>query len=153
MQSHTKQPRLRDYLLTVFLFTLFVGTYAGDSGVVAPQRSAVTIADTAIAVDVARTPQEQARGLSGRPSLSESEGMLFIFEQPDLYGFWMPNMHFAIDIVWISSDWRIVDLALQVAPDSYPTVFTPSTPAQYVLEVPAGTVERHGWKAGDAVHF
>ena len=63
----------------------------------------------------------------------------------------MPNMRFAIDIVWIDADRRIVSIAHRVPPESYPTTYSPSAPALYVLEVPSGTAERYGWKTGDMV--
>lgn len=100
-------------------------------------------------IEIVRTSEEFARGLSGHAPLAENEGMLFLFDQPDRYSFWMPDMRFAIDIIWIGSDWRIVDISHNVTPESYPEVFTPSAPAQYVLEVPADSAERYGWKVGE----
>lgn len=143
----------RDYFVTVFLLTLLFWAYMVDHRVVVPERAYVTIGNTVVAVELAETPAERTMGLSGRPFLSEGEGMLFMFDHPDRYGFWMPDMHFAIDIVWIGPDWRIVDISPNVSPDSYPNVFQPMTPAQYVLEVPNGFAGRYGWKVGDKVEF
>ena len=113
-------------------------------------RGSVAIDGTTLAVEVVRTPAEQRQGLSGRPTLPEGKGMLFIFDHPDRYAFWMPDMHFAIDIIWIGSDGHIVDIASNVSPESYPKTFTPNKAAQYALEVPAGSASRHGWHIGDA---
>ena len=113
----------------------------------------LTINGTTFSVELAITPREWELGLSGRAMLSDKKGLLFFFDHSDRYGFWMPDMHFAIDIVWISRDWRIVDISPNIAPESYPTVFKPSTPAQYVLEVPAGSAWRYAWKAGDRVDW
>ena len=51
-----------------------------------------------IKVELAITPEARAQGLSGRPSLSENEGVLFVFDKPDKYSFWMKNMNFPLDI-------------------------------------------------------
>jgi hypothetical protein len=116
-------------------------------------RALIPIAGTTIAVDIARTREEAQKGLSGRPKLLERTGMLFIFDHADRYGFWMSDMHFAIDIVWIDTDWRIIEISPSIIPESYPTVFTPPSPVRYVLEVPAGSAWRYDWKVGDKVEF
>ena len=152
MHGHVKQVRLRDYFITAFLFVLFFWAYSTIIPFSPPQ-SSVTIGGTTISVELARTPAEQERGLSGRETLPEGTGILFIFDYPDYLGFWMPDMHFAVDIVWIGTDWYIIDITHDVTPESYPDIFTPSLPAQYVFEVPAGSAERYGWKVGDEVHF
>jgi len=113
----------------------------------------ISAASTTIIVSIAETKEEHTRGLSGRENLDASTGLLFIFDQPDRYGFWMPDMYFPIDIIWIDADWRIVDIAESVPPDSYPKVFTPTTPALYVLEVNAGKASTWGWKIGTPLVF
>lgn len=113
----------------------------------------VRIGEEVITVEVLRTKAEREEGLSGRTSLPEGSGAFFIFERADKYGFWMPDMHFPIDIIWIGDDLRIADIASAVSPRSYPKVFYPASPARYVLEVPAGIAEKFGWKIGDLVTF
>ena len=64
--------------------------------------SIVNIVGKTLQVDLALTDEEKARGLSGRESLDEDEGMLFVFDVPGNYGFWMKDMNFAIDIIWLN---------------------------------------------------
>jgi uncharacterized membrane protein (UPF0127 family) len=112
----------------------------------------VTIGIHRIQVEVADTPERRARGLSGRPRLAEGRGMLFPYGRADRHGFWMFEMLFDIDIVWIRAD-RIVDVtarALHDPPGETP-VYRPSEPADLILEVPAGTAEKLGWRIGDRV--
>lgn len=104
---------------------------------------------TTVSVELVRTKAEQEKGLSGRNSLAPNHGMLFVFDHPDFYGFWMPDMQFSIDMIWIDQDGRIVDIASRVPPESYPHVFKPKAPALYVLEVVAGLAEKSGWHEGD----
>lgn len=115
--------------------------------------STLTAASTTIAVMLAETPEEHARGLSGREGLDADMGMLFIFDHSEQYGFWMPDMHFPIDIIWIGEDWRIVDIMPRTTPESYPTVFKPRVPARYVLEVNAGNTAAWGWDVGTQFVF
>jgi len=112
----------------------------------------VTIGIHRIQADVADTSDRRARGLSGRPRLAEGRGMLFPYGRADRHGFWMFDMHFDIDIVWIRGD-RIVDVtarAIHDPPGELP-VYRPREPADLVLEIPAGTAEKLGWKIGDRV--
>jgi uncharacterized membrane protein (UPF0127 family) len=112
----------------------------------------VTIGIHRVQVEVADTPERMARGLSGRSELAEGRGMIFPYARPARQGFWMVDMRFDIDIVWIRAD-RIVDLTLE-APHDPPgelPVYRPREPADLVLEVPAGTSQRMGWRIGDRV--
>jgi len=105
----------------------------------------MTVGTTTMLVEIADTEAARVRGLSGRDKLVDGTGLLFVFDHADLYGFWMLDMKFPIDIIWFDEDWHIVDITSNVSPDSYPKVFAPRAKAQYVLEVPAGTVHRWGW--------
>ncbi len=92
--------------------------------------------------EVARSGSDQARGLSGRDCLDDGRAMLFPYDRPGDYCFWMKDMNFAIDMIWLDDDKKIVTVEQAVQPDSYPESFCPERPAQYVVEVPAGTAGR-----------
>lgn len=109
--------------------------------------------DRGIQIELARSSAEQIQGLSGRTSLAVDHGMLFVFEKSDIYGFWMPDMLFPIDIVWISEEKKIVHIEKNVSPASYPQVFKPTDLAQYVLEVPAGFCDTNSVVVGNSVAF
>jgi hypothetical protein len=112
----------------------------------------VTIGIHRVQVEVADSPERMGRGLSGRASLAEGRGMIFPYARADRHGFWMYDMHFDIDMVWIRGD-RIVDVTSR-APHDPPgelPIYRPGEPADLILEVPAGTAERLGWKIGDRV--
>jgi uncharacterized membrane protein (UPF0127 family) len=81
-------------------------------------------------------------------NLPEGTGMFFVMDTPKQYGFWMPDMHFAIDIIWMNEDMRVVDISHNVRPETYPKTFHPITPALYVLEVSAGYAEKMGIQKG-----
>ena len=113
----------------------------------------LVLAGQSIAVEVATTPEAQSKGLSGRVSLPEGTGMLFWFTKDGLYPFWMPDMHFPIDILWLDSHWSIVHIEEGVSPESYPATFASPLPARYVLELPAGYASKIGAKIGDSITF
>jgi uncharacterized membrane protein (UPF0127 family) len=96
--------------------------------------------DACYSVELARTPQAREQGLMGRDGLEPGSGMLFIFDAPGRYSFWMKNMKFPIDILWLDSDRKLVHIAESVPPcQSEPCpVYTPLSDARYVLEIPAG---------------
>jgi uncharacterized membrane protein (UPF0127 family) len=113
-------------------------------------RARVTIGVHVIDAEVADTPARKQRGLSGRASLGEDQGMLFPYAEPGRHGFWMPDMHFDIDILWIRAG-RIVHVEPGVSKDDAQRVYRPREPADLVLELPAGTAQRRGFHVGDAV--
>lgn len=104
-----------------------------------------------ISILVADTDQQREQGLSGHAPLSDREGMLFFFDTPGRPAFWMKDMLFSLDIIWISSDWRVVDISPNLSPDTYPASFAPKADIKYVLEVPAGFAQRHGIAIGQRV--
>ena len=107
--------------------------------------------NTYINVEIVDTAEERARGLSGRSSISDGDGMLFIFDKLGFHSFWMKDMNFPIDIIWIGEDYKIVDITKSVFPDSFPQTFQSQVPAKYVLEVSAGFTNRRDIKIGDRV--
>lgn len=114
----------------------------------------VCIRDACLRAEVADTLQARIRGLMFRKSLSEDEGMLFVFEESARHSFWMKNMSFPLDIIWISADKTVVDIARNVTPcvEDCPAL-VPRLPSRYVLEVSAGFATRHRVEVGDRVRF
>ncbi len=116
----------------------------------------VTIGDgPAIPVEVAASDSTRERGLSGRGKMDPDSGMLFLFSEPDRYVFWMKGMVIPLDAVWIR-DGEIVDITTGLQPpaegEEIP-LFSPVSPADAVLEVPAGFAERYGLKLGLPVRY
>jgi len=112
----------------------------------------VTIGTSTIDVEVESTEASREQGLSGRTSLADGSGMLFVFQQPGMYGFWMKDMNFALDMLFADSNGKIVTIVQNATPESYhqnpPQVFYPTAPIRYVLEVPAGFAAEHNIKDG-----
>lgn len=102
-----------------------------------------------ISLIVVDTVEERELGLGGRDSLPENTAMLFVFEEPNIYEFWMKDMKFAIDIIWLDRNFNIVSIAPNVAPETYPDeTFAPNAPSLYVLETNAGFAQKNDLKVG-----
>ncbi|MDP3974767.1 MAG: DUF192 domain-containing protein [Candidatus Jorgensenbacteria bacterium] len=115
----------------------------------------VKINDQIIVVDIVRDENTRAKGLGGREGLGINEGMLFLFEETEVYPFWMKGMEFPIDIVWIAES-AIVGFDERVppepgVPDRALTVYAPPEPVDKVLELAAGRVRLLRAKVGDHV--
>lgn len=108
-----------------------------------------------VELEVARTREQQTRGLGYRDELAWDHGMLFPYEKAFFPRFWMKGMRFDIDIVWIR-DQRVVDISHRVRHqppgEPLPTV-SPDQLTNTVLEVPAGYAQAHGWQVGDFVRY
>lgn len=101
--------------------------------------------------EVSDTALKRAKGLSCRKSLEENNGMLFIFEKPGKYSFWMAGMNFPLDIIWLSDD-KVADISKNVQPPKgfkLPAIVSPSTEINKVLELSAGAAEKFNIKIGD----
>ena len=101
----------------------------------------VRVGDLDFPVELAARPEDRIRGLSGRVSLAAGTGMLFVFENSERFRVWMKEMQFSLDIVWIGSNCRVVDVSENVPfPDPSTPLddlprYSPESRAKYVLEV------------------
>lgn len=128
--------RIRNALLLIVLATgaLIVLFLRSRS---LPLDGTISAQGMTVKVSVADTEREWQQGLSGTKRLPEGVGKLFVFDTPALYGFWMKDMRYPIDIVWIDDVWQVVGITRDVAPETYPAIFYPPKPVTYVLEVPS----------------
>jgi uncharacterized membrane protein (UPF0127 family) len=106
----------------------------------------------AFRVEVARSPQEQARGLMFRTEMGPDEGMLFPYDQPRILSFWMKNTVLSLDIVFIGPDHRVINVADHAVPYSEAPL-TSDAPAIAVLELNAGRAEALGIAGGAKVDW
>jgi len=114
----------------------------------------VTVDGHVVDAEIADTARLRERGLSYRDGLEVGTGMIFLYDEAAVRGFWMFEMRFCLDIVWIT-DGRVVGAAENACPaenpgDEIPSFRSPEA-VQYVLEVNAGWMEENDVAAGDAV--
>jgi len=121
-------------------------------------KSRVVIGDLTVIAEAAKTREQRQKGLSKRDSLPFGEGMLFVFEGSGNYAIWMKDMKFPIDIVWISEDKKIVDIAENAIPepdkkDSQLKIYRPKSDSRYILEINAGLARLHNLQIGNIVNL
>ena len=117
----------------------------------------VKIGNTTIVAEVAFTSEERSTGLSGRKHLSEGRGMLFYYSDSRPKGFWMKDMLFDIDILWIGEDCTVIKIDNKVPSPSSSTaelkIYQAPKLSRSVLELSAGQAELLGLKTGDKVAY
>jgi len=116
----------------------------------------VTLNGLVLVADIAATDEQRTKGLSVKDRLDENEAMLFVFDYEAQHTFWMKNMKFPIDIIWIDSDKTVVYIERNVEPcssDIFCPVFRPDHDSLYVLETIGGFTERHDIVKGTIVEF
>lgn len=141
----------RQKLIIVFLaliafVTLWYATH--------PLGTKVAIGGHVFNVELALTQREKEKGLGFRESLGVNDGMLFVYDHGEQYGFWMKGMRFPLDFIWIAGD-HVADITENVPPpkdeNEQLASYQPIVSVDKILEVNAGTIDRLGIKVGDKV--
>ena len=133
-------------LLVVPLFAISCTKQSGPAAIINGHR---------INIEIANTDEARAKGLGSRSSLGKNDGMLFVLSTPDRPSFWMKDMQFALDVIWIKDE-TVIGLTADVQPepgvkDELLRRYTPTSEVDAVLEVNAGWTEKNGIKIGDSV--
>lgn len=112
------------------------------------------IHDKTFKLSVAKNEEEKQIGLSKHEELEEDQGMVFVFDKLSNYSFWMKDMKFPIDILYIRGD-KIVTIYKDQKPEDSgnPPVLTPKEEADKVLEINAGLSDKYKFTEGDKVVF
>ncbi|MBI4170680.1 MAG: DUF192 domain-containing protein [Candidatus Aenigmarchaeota archaeon] len=137
----------------VLLYVVLVIT-----GCVSQQQTEVILSTTTgqktVSVEVANGPDEWATGLMNRPSLPENSGMLFVFPDAQHRSFWMKNTLIPLDIIFISEQFEIVDIAtLEPCKTDPCSSYLSNAPARYVLEVNANYTRNNNITLGNKAAF
>lgn len=96
-----------------------------------------------IRIEIADSPATRARGLMGRMVKDDTEGMLFIFETPGILNFWMRNTPGSLDMIFVTEDGRVRNIAERTTPLSDQT-YSSAGAVSYVVEVRGGFARRFG---------
>ncbi len=143
-------------LTSIFVIFIFAGAWLFSRPFnPAGKKGSLTIKNQTFAIEVADTMMSRMRGLSGRDELGEHDGMLFVFDKPSASGFWMKDMKFPLDIIWLRGN-RIIGFSENLPAEPKKSIFTlpvyyPPEPVDRVLEVNAGVVKQYNFAAGDEV--
>lgn len=158
--SGPKRRRQLLLILIVLLVVIFggVATYKlWSHSEAAPKQVSATcdleVGNECFTLEIANTGATRTQGLSGRRNLPANQAMLFVFDQPANECFWMKDMNFPIDIVWLNASKQVVHVVSDASPSSYPGNFCPDEKAQYVLEFNAGVAAELGLADGQQLQF
>lgn len=116
----------------------------------------VTVNNVTIVADIAATNDQRTKGLAVKDTLNEDEGMLFVFSTSREHSFWMKNMKFPIDIIWISEYNEVVHIEHSLEPcepDAFCPTYKPDRNSLYVLETVAGFAQKYNITENDYVDF
>jgi len=114
----------------------------------------VKIGKKSIKVKVADNFWTRSKGLMFKKNIKEDEGMFFVFNKDCFPKFCMFGMCFPLDIIWINSKNRIVDITKNAKPSLNPwKIYKPAEACKYVLEVKANFTEKQNVKINDFVRF
>jgi uncharacterized protein len=120
-----------------------------------PTNGTVHVGDKSIITERVYTESGRQNGLSGRQCIKENQAMLFVFDKADQtnHCFWMKDMRFGIDMIWLDSDKKVVNIVRDVQPQTYPQSFCPERPTEYVMEIKQNTAKSLGLEIGTVVKF
>ena len=113
-----------------------------------PTELSVIIGKHHFLLESATSDSQRHEGLGGRMTMPQDHGMIFIVDEPQLCGVWMKGMHFALDIIWLDAEKTVIRIEPDVAPSTYPKIFSPEQPAKYVIELCAGQAGQVGLRVG-----
>ncbi|HLL61309.1 MAG TPA: DUF192 domain-containing protein [Candidatus Nitrosocosmicus sp.] len=116
------------------------------------QQKKVKINNHIFTVYIADNDEKREQGLSYIKKLPENQGMLFIYNRPDYYQFWMKDMIISLDFIYLNNK-TVVDLQENISPKTYPKSFTSKKPANNIIEVSAGDIKKYSIKIGDQIQF
>lgn len=142
------------FLILAISSVLFIRMYPQRTLRAERDRSTVRIGSQTFSVEVVATAEKITKGLGDRSSIG-SDGMLFVMQKRDIPYFWMKDMQFDLDFIWIDGQ-KVVDITENVpaqigASDSELRVYAPKAPVTHVLEIPAGESKKRNIAIGDAV--
>lgn len=142
------------FIVILLLWGIFGGWQDNDSGI---ENNVDVICldlegECIVELDVADTYEARRMGLSGRESMAENQGMLFIFDEPGLQCFWMKDMNFDIDMIWLDASKTVTKIDKNVAKETYPDNFCQDD-VMYVVEVVSGWADKNSVKIGQKLDF
>ena len=142
------------YILIGGLVALLVASVIAYMVATFQPTTLVRIGSGVYQVSVANTEAERMQGLSGVKELPKNGGLLMSFPEDSQWGIWMKDMYIPLDIIWLNGEKKVVYLVANASPELSTTkIFAPKDPARYVIELPAGSIQKAGIRKGMIAEF
>jgi len=140
---------MQKILILLLILVLFLGVFQKK------KQSQVCFGDYCFGVEISKSPIQKAKGLMFRDKLEENQGMLFVFEAEKKHSFWMKNVSFPLDIIWLGANKKVVFVSHDAQPckDLKCLAIQPTTNAKYILEINGGLANKIGLKIGSQLIF
>lgn len=136
-------------ILTIGLVLILVGLFVSFTVTTFKPTTQVQVGSGVYNLWLAQTDPDLIKGLSGVEKLTLNGGLLMDFGFDGYHGIWMKDMNFSLDLLWLDKNEKIVYIVKNAFPEEpVETVYSPKSPARYVLELPAGSVDKAGVKTG-----
>lgn len=155
-ERQKKKPRLKSLLWKMGILVLISIIFLFyDRSPKMPKESTVCLDETCFTVEIADIFYEKYNGLAFRAYLEPNKGMLFLFKREMDYSFWMKNMNFPLDLIFINKNKEVKYISPNVQPcktEECPSI-SAGMPIMYVLELNANTAEKIGLNVGDKLEI
>lgn len=141
-------------LFVILAAIIFFQTVFRGNNTLLAKNAQLSVDRTKISLEIADEPAERQKGLSNRKSIPENQGMLFIFDGPDYHEFWMKDMQFPIDIIFLNGT-KVVTVYGNVPPMAQgdEVFYGPDEPADRVIELNAGQAEKYKIEKGTTLNL
>lgn len=136
-------------VLVVPVIALVIGTFY----IAQKQYVRMHVGGQTYRLKIASTAQSRAQGLGNRSGMGVHEGMIFTYDIPTKTCFWMKDMLFSLDILWLDDSHEVVYMQQNASPATYPHAFCTPVKARYVIELNAGQAQRSGVGINDHLSF
>lgn len=135
------------FFLAILILVIFISKNNSQT------KTKVTINNKSFNVFVAKTETEKQIGLSSKNKIDDDQGMLFLFDKPDFYSFWMKEMKFPIDIIYIENNkiTTIIKNAQVLSETGNLPTYQPKEKSEMVVEIKAGLAEKYKINEGSSV--
>jgi len=124
------------------IFCIIILLFIGPMLIISHQPNcAIAMEGRCITLEKADNESKREQGLSYRNSMPATQGMLFVFDRPEEQCFWMKDMKYSLDLIWLDQNKRIIDVKEHVAPETYPQSFCVGN-SKYVIELNSGVYKK-----------
>jgi uncharacterized membrane protein (UPF0127 family) len=141
-------------IIVLVIAVVFVQALLRNNFSIFAKTASLKVADKTYNLEIADTEEKRTKGLSERKSMPENRGMMFTFEKPDYYGFWMKGMEFPIDIIFLDGN-KVTTFYTDVPPPTDGSedlmLYQPDAPSNRVIELNAGEAEKANIKPGQTL--
>lgn len=151
-QNFVMNKKIYIYFCILLFIFIFSQLYTHTSYLKGYNKIKVAIGKQTYTLFIANNEIKRQKGLSNIKAMRDNEGMLFIFEKPDYYHFWMKDMQFPLDFIFINRN-QVVDMIENVSPKTYPNTLTSTEKADKIIELKAGKIEKLHLKKWSKIIF